>query len=199
MNNYYLLCGKNLAKVASAFAPKGTKLAQDLISELNGLNKLPFELNLVKLEVGKNGLVESSDLSDLKEIWLDYQPNSLAWPLMSEKLKSIIEDNLTGHENIDWIECIVKNESEERTYFVLRFNKMLDVLDLHNTMFVQGTDHIIKPVFASSKIRAYSIFTKPSKYDFWKISSGLYVNETIKKAIQKSKLTGIDFEKTRVS
>lgn len=69
---------------------------------------------------------------------------------MSERLKSIIETNLTRNEKIDWIQCKVKNESEEQTYFIIRFNKMLDVLDMQKTMFVQGTDHIIKPVFARS-------------------------------------------------
>src|SRR5690606_17983105 len=141
----------------------------------------------------------SNDLSDLKEIWLDYQPNSLAWPLMSERLKSVIEANLTRNEQIDWIECKVKNGNEERLYFILRFNKMLDVLDMQKTMFVQGTDHIIRPVFASSKISSYSIFSKPSSHDLWKITSGLYVSDALKKAIQKAKLTGIDFEKTTVS
>jgi hypothetical protein len=200
MEKYFLLSWKNGKEpLASAFAPKGSKLAQDLISELNGINKLPFELSLVKLDVGKNALIESNDLSDLKEIWLDYQPNSLAWPLMSERLKSVIEANLTGNEQIDWIECKVKNGSEERTYFILRFNKMLDVLDMQKTMFVQGTDHIIKPVFASSKISAYGIFSKPSLYDLWKITSGLYVSDVLKKAIQKEKLTRVDFEKTTVS
>jgi hypothetical protein len=200
MEKYYLLSCKNGKEpLASAFAPKGTKLAQDLILELNGISKLPFELSLVRLDVGRNGLIESTDLSDMKEIWIDYQPNSLAWPLMSERLKSVIEVNLIGNEQIDWIECKVKNGNEERTYFILRFNKMLDVLDMQKTMFVQGTDHIIRPVFASSKINAYSVFSKPSSHDLWKITSGLYVSDTLKKAIQKAKLTGMDFEKTSVS
>ena len=200
MDKYFLLSWKNGKEpLASAYAPKGAKLAQDLISELNGINRLPFELSLVKLDVGKNGLIENNDLSDLKEIWLDYQPNNLAWPLMSERLKLVIEANLTGNEQIDWIECKVKNGNEERAYFILRFNKMLDVLDMQKTMFVQGTDHIIRPVFASSKISAYSIFSKPSSHDLWKITSGLYVSDALKKAIQKVKLTGVDFEKTTVS
>jgi len=200
MEKYFLLNLKNGKEpLASAFAPKGSKLAQDLISELVGINKLPFELSLIKLDVGKNGLIESNDLSDLKKIWLDYQPNSLAWPLMSERLKSIIEANLTGNEQIDWIECKVKNGKEERTYYILRFNKMLDVLDMQKTMFVQGTDHIIRPVFASSKISSFSIFSKPSSHDLWKITLGLYVSDALKKTIQKAKLTGMDFEKTSVS
>lgn len=200
MEKYYSLSWKEGEDpLASAFAQKGSKSGNELIQILNGKNELPFELSLVKLDVEENGLIESNDLSDLKEIWLDYQPNSLAWPLISERLKSIIEANLTGNEQIDWIECKVKNGSEERTYFILRFNKMLDVLDMQKTMFVQGTDHIIKPVFASSKISAYSIFSEPSSYELWKITSGLYVSETLKKAIQKQKLTGMDFEKTSVS
>lgn len=44
-----------------------------------------------------------------------------------------------------------------------------------------------------------SIFSKPSSYDLWKITSGLYVSDTLRKAIQKAKLTGMDFEKTSVS
>ena len=87
MEKYYSFSWKDGKEpLASAFAPKGSKADHELIQMLNGINKLPFELSLVKLDVGKNGLIESNDLSDLKEIWLDYQPNSLAWPLMSERL-----------------------------------------------------------------------------------------------------------------
>lgn len=199
MSNYYLLSGKNSPKVASAFAPEGTKLAHELIPELGNVNELPFELNLIKLTAGKNGLIESNELSDLKEIWLDYQPNSLAWPLMSEKLKSVIENYLTGNEGIDWISAIVKAPNEQRTYYIPRFSKMLDVLDTQKTMFVQGTDRIIRPVFSLSKIGGYSIFHQPSAHSLWKITSGLYVSEALKKAIQKEKLTGLDFEKTSVA
>jgi hypothetical protein len=57
MEKYHSLSWKDgKDPLASAFAPKGTKLAQDLISELNGINKLPFELSLVKLDVRENGL-----------------------------------------------------------------------------------------------------------------------------------------------
>lgn len=199
MSSYYLLSGKNNSKVASAFAPEGTKLAHELITELDNVKELPFALNLVKLEVGKNGLMESSDLSDLKEIWQDYQPNSLAWPLMSEKLKSLIEKNLSGNEGIDWISVTVKGSGEQQKYYIPRFSKMLDVLDMQKTMFVQGTDRVIRPVFSLSKIDKYNVFHQPSAYSLWKITSGLYVSEALKKAIQKEKLTGIDFEKTSVA
>lgn len=200
MENYYLLSWKDGKKpLASAFTPKGTKTDHDLIKELNGKSRLPFELDLIKLSISKNELVKSNDLTDLKDIWLDYQPNNLAWPLMSERLKLLVESNLTGKEEIDWLTCNIKSKNEEKLYFILRFNKMPDVLDMQKTMFVQGTEHIIRPVFAAFKVSSYNIFTKPSSHDLWKITSSLYVSESLKKAIQKEKLTGIDFEKTSVS
>lgn len=199
MNNYFSLSGKNLSQVASAFAPEGTKLAHLLISDLEGTNKLPFELSLVKLSTGKSGLIESNDLIGLTEPWLDYQPNSLAWPMMSNKLKTIIEEQLTGNENVDWVTAVINGKEEQRIYYIPRFNKMLDVLDIQKTMFVQGTDQIIRPVFSILKISLYSMFSKPSSHNLWKITSGLYVNEALKKAVQKQKLTGIDFEKASIS
>ena len=199
MSNYFLISGKNKQQVASAFAPKEVKLAQDLILDLEGTTKLPFELSLVKLSLGKNGLIESDDLAGLKEVWLDYQPNSLAWPLMSIKLKTTIEEQLTENEGVDWVTAIINGEGEQRIYYIPRFNKMLDVLDMQKTIFVQGTDHIIRPVFSSLKISLYSMFSKPSSHNLWKITSGLYVNEALKKAVQKQKITGIDFEKASVS
>jgi hypothetical protein len=199
MSNYYFLSWKHSPELASAIYAIEDQVAYELIPELNGKNDLPFEFQLKRVKETKDGVITDENLSVLNEVWLDYQPNSLAWPLMSERLKSIIEVNLTGNEQIDWIECKVQNRSEERTYYILRFNKMLDVLDMQKTMFVQGTDHIIRPVFASSKICSYSIFSKPSSHDLWKITSGLYVSDALKKSIQKAKLSGMDFEKTSVS
>lgn len=198
MSNYYFLSGKNRPQVASAFAPDKTKLSREWANDLEGLTEFPVDFQLIKLTVEKNGLKESDNLNDLNEIWLDYIPNSLAWPFMSLKLKSIIERHLTGNENINWISAKVSGNNEERTYYIPRFEKMLDVLDIEKTMFVNGTDLIIKPFFSLSKIRNFAIFHKPSSHNLWKITSGLYINELLKKAIQKENISGIQFEKVRV-
>lgn len=200
MDNYFLLSGKSdNGPIASAFAPKRTKLAQDLISELEGINSLPFELTLTKLLVGKDRLIESDDLTDLKGIWRDYQLNSLAWPLFSVKLRAVIESNLTGKEAIDWISAKVNGNGEQKTYFIPRFTQILDVLDMQRTTFVQGTNHVIRPVFSLLKVSEYNVFHMPDSNDYWKITSGLYVSEQLKKAMQAAKLTGLDFEKTSVA
>lgn len=196
MENCYLLSWKEgKDPLASAFAPEDTKPSYELISDLNGLNELPFELDLIKLDVDINGLIKSNDLSNLIEIWRDYQPNSLAWPLMSERMKSIVEDNLTGDEGIDWISALVNSSQEKRKYYIPRFNTELDVLNFEKTMFIDGTDHILKPVFDSSKLGSYTMFIKPSSFQ---ITPGIYIKETLRKIILKEKLTGISFEMTKV-
>jgi hypothetical protein len=191
-NKCYSIGGKNVPRVASAFAPDTTPLSYQLIDELDGITELPFEMELVKLSDGKNRLIKSSDLSDLKTIWLDYQPNSLAWPLMSETMKHIIEKHLTGNEGIDWISAKIKNNTESKYYHIPRFNKMLDVLDTEKTKFING--RVIKPYFSLLKIDNLSMFHKPTNLNLWKITPQLYVTEEIKTALQKAQITGIEFD-----
>jgi len=122
-DKYYFLTIKNYDEIASAFAPEGVKLSNELIPELEGKNELPFSFQLVKLSAGKPGIIKSNDLSSLDNIWLDFQPNSLAWPLMSERFKKLITENLTGNERVNWISVQVNGSSESRRYYIIRFEK----------------------------------------------------------------------------
>lgn len=201
MSNYYLLGSKEKSEVASAFTAQNNLLDKELISQLEGKSQLPFCFELKKIRQGINGLVIDDDLSNLSEVWLDYQPNNLAWPLMSEALKSVIDKNLTGEEHVDWISCDIMYQQEKKTYYILRFNKLLDVLDLNKSLFVKGTDSIIRPVLALNKVNNFSVFmVSTAGYgNLWKITPGVYINEILKKAIQKHKLTGMQFDKVSVS
>lgn len=193
---YYLLGIENKNESVVANAPEGTKLAHELIFEINS-EKLPFNLNLIKVLTTKKGLVKSEDFTKLENPWLDYLPNSLVWPLMSIKLKDVITNSLKGNEGIEWVKVKVYLKDEPRDYFIPRFNEKLDVLNKEETKYVPGTDQIIKPSFSNSKISNYSIFHKPTM--FWKITNEIYVNEEVKNAIEENGLTGITFEKTSVS
>lgn len=200
MENYYFLGGKNTSPVASAFAPEEIRQMDtvELIQTLDTVQKLPFNFKLIKLTITRKGLIESSDLTGLKTKWLDYQPNSQAWPLFSERMKNVIEDYLTGKEGVSWISAFISGNNEEQTYFIPRFEQPLDVLDKDKTTFVPGTNQIIKPVFSYSKIKDYSVIFKPEFGNMWKIPSGFYVNEKIKQTVIKDNFTGIVFEKTTV-
>ncbi|MCP9751329.1 hypothetical protein EGI32_10135 [Ferruginibacter sp. HRS2-29] len=185
--------------VTSAFAPEGAKPAHELIGELTDKNELPFEFNLYLLKEVKGALVQTKDLKDVKKIWLDYQPNSLAWPLLSEKLMTIIENNLTGNENLEWISADINANNEKKKYYIPKFKKKMDVFDLKKTMFVEDTEIAIVPWFSFGKIKNYSIFHLPSSNNLWQITPAIYISETIKKKIQQEKLSGLDFEKVMVS
>jgi hypothetical protein len=200
MNNYYLVSWKHKSELVSAFSlQQKSMLDTELIPSLFGKKNLPFHFELKRVKESQSGLIVNDSLLELSEIWLDYQPNNLAWPLMSERLKSVIDNNLTGNEAIDWIECKVIGLNDVRSYYILRFNKLLDVLDINKTLFVDGTDHIIKPVFDLQKITVFSIFPKPLSDDLWRITPGIYISEKLKKQLQKEKMTGLDFEKVSVS
>ena len=198
MSKYFSLNWKHKPELASAFALQETKLNHELIPILDDKTFLPFEFELRKVKEGKDGLIISNNLAGLSEIWLDYQPNSLAWPLMSEKLKSVIEKHLTGNEAIDWIQAVVNANGEQRAYYIPRFKRKLESLDRERTKYVPGTDQILKSCFSLSKINKYAIFHDELTHNLWKISPFLNVSEVLKKAIQKEKLTGLDFEKVSV-
>ncbi|UOE49513.1 hypothetical protein MTO98_00315 [Mucilaginibacter sp. SMC90] len=200
INSYFLLGGPNNSKaIASAFAPEGSKSVYELINDLDNTTDLPFELKLFRLSVQKGGLKRDDDLSSLDKIWLDYLPNDSATPLFSEKLKATIDSKLTGHEGVDWISVKVNGNNEQRIYFLLRFKQSLDVLDVEKTIFIKGTDRIIVPCFSHSKIKGYTVFTKPTPGNLWKIPSAIYVSQELKGAIQKEQMSGLNFEKVRVS
>ncbi|MBK8245342.1 MAG: hypothetical protein IPK88_18090 [Saprospiraceae bacterium] len=196
MTKYYFLAENLKPSTAFACTKEATPIAHELISKVIEKSELPFALFLKKVSRGKGGLIISDDLSGLRHIWLDYQPNNLAWPLMSEKMKSVISAQLTGKEGIIWIKAIINGADEIKEYYIPRFRQKLDVLDNQKTIFVKDTSHIIKPVFSLSKIIDYHLFFAPQ--EFWEITSGLYVSETLKKIMQKEKLTGISFEYTSV-
>lgn len=200
MKKYYCVYWKDNAEVASAFYEGKNQLGYELISELEGKNEMPLDFKLMKIKEKKNGLTIDDDTEMLKNIWQDYQPNSLGWPIMSEKFKSVIEESLTGNEQIDWITCNLKNKDETRKYYILRFNMKRDVLDRKKTLFMdKEKEGVIKPVFSFSKIKNCNIFPRPSSYDFWKIPSSFYVSEDVKKKIQKEKLIGIELEKALIT
>lgn len=192
MNQFFSLCGKDRPGTAIAYTEGKSPLAHELIPEVKDKSVLPFELVLKKMKVVKSEPQISSDTSDLKYLWLDYQPNRFAWPLMSEKMKVIVDNNLSGMECISWIKAIVKSDSESRIYFIPCFKKQLDVLDNQKTLFVEGTDLVIRPVFSLKKVSNYNLFPCPQL--FWEITSDIYVSATLKNVIEKEKLTGVYFE-----
>jgi hypothetical protein len=150
----------------------------------------------------KKVLEFTDDLSQAENLWPDYMGNEFAYTMISERFKNIIDSELTGNEGIDWIAAKIHANEECRTYYILRFNKILDVLDMEHSRFM-GRDpsipsNVVVPYFSFAKVSKYSVFNRPQSFDSWKMSGGIYVCNNIKKAAKKANLTGVGFSETRV-
>jgi hypothetical protein len=200
MNDYYRLGRENKKEFASAASrsPVAGSREIDLTAALETASELPFELQLVKLTVSKDGTTVSDDLKGLTNPWLDYLPNSLELPLMSNRLKEFITENLTGDEGLGWIRAKVNGPGGARNYYVPKFESAPDVLDKENTVYSKEGG-IVTPHFSLNKIHQLGIFHCPGPGSSSKITSALYVNEMVKRAIQKNRLTGMTFEKVNVT
>ncbi|MEJ1236768.1 hypothetical protein WBG78_01485 [Chryseolinea sp. T2] len=198
MDEYYLFTGEDSLPAAIAYALGIDKLSFELIPDLKDAIAVPFDLTLRAGHLKNDRLVHSDDFSDIGNIWTDYMPNEFTWLLMSSKMRKVIDSQLSGEESIDWLTCGIGHAGEVVTYNVLRFDKPLDVLNIEETTFVKGTDHIIKPVFAQKKIRNYKVFNKPSFGDNWRIPPAVYIATSVKQAIEKAGLTGVAFSRAKV-
>lgn len=192
MIKYFSLADDIKPRTASAYTEDATVLSHELIPNLIGKTVLPFDLYLRSVKFDRNGPIESSDLTEIKHLWVDYQPNNLAWPLMSHKMKEVVDLFLTGDEGIIWMKVLVRTPDETHEYFIPQFTKKLDVLDNDKTAYVDGTDLIVRPVYSLEKISRYSLFHRPG--DHWQITFGLYVNRDLMTAMKKEKLTGVTFD-----
>jgi hypothetical protein len=197
MSTHFFLSEKVKPNAVFAITEGETPLAYELIDKLRKKSELPFKLYLKTARKVKGRYMFEDYVSEDQFEWIDYHPNNLAWPLMSSRMKNIIENNLNGQEGVDWIRAILYGHLTTRDYFIPRFQTKLDVLDFEKTTYVKGTDHIIKPVFSLSKIANFSMFHLPE--DFWQITSGLYINSKIKRELELSEITGIEFESVKIA
>lgn len=120
----------------------------------------------------------------------DYQANSFACRLCSEKLKSIFDGFKSPVDEVQWLPVIVRNkEGEERKYYVLHFENEYDVINWGESI-TAGKNFVVKPVFSIKKIAEHQVFNYPSSE-----SMGLIVSEKIKKEIEKANCTNLSISK----
>ena len=144
---------------------------------LENMISIPFSMELRNVSV-KSILIEG----DISDRFYDFQPNSMAWPVMSEKMKAIIASHLTGLEYIDWKEITINGKTESRKYYVPFFKRKLDILNKSKTM-ISPYGIIMIPCFDKEKIQGLAAFHCP---DFdWRIPLKFYINELIKKDLAR--------------
>ncbi len=201
MNKIYFMSCNAYQKIASAVAPEGTPLAYQMIDRLENLDKMPFDFTLRNMVFTKNGFKYNDDFSKYKGLWGECQICNKPWLLLSDKIRSIIDENLKGGEGIRWISCNVIHEDETRVYYTPFFTKEVDVLDLDKCDYgnrEHTMENLIKPVFDFAKASLYSMFSFSRFDNFWKMPSGAYVSEDLKRKIAKAGIKGPCFEQCAV-
>jgi hypothetical protein len=140
----------------------------EFVEQLRGLQKVPFVFSI------KDGPYQ------------DYLANNLGWPLMSERLKGII-DSKAEREKPAWIIAEVISESSmSLNYFVPLFSGWLDVLN-HEKSIITKNNLVIKAHLSKDKVCGLEFFPVPGS------AFRIIISERIKKEIEKHKITGVDF------
>ena len=118
----------------------------------------------------------------------DYLANDSGVRLCSENLMSIIEQNKSERDDIQWLQAKVKaGKTGCKMYYILHFPINLAVVDENKSLTLGNV--VVKPVFNANVVRNYGIFTLPN-------SEGMifFVSGKLKEVIEKSDLKGFCFE-----
>ena len=134
--------------------------------------------------------VDGVQLPDMTDInftlkdgyYADYMGADVTGRFVSERLKNLFQSYLKPFQKIEFMPILVKsNKYDDRTYYLMHFNKVYDVIDKENSVYIAGTDSIIKPVLDYHKIKDLDIFNLDS------FCTSLVVSETVGKEMKKKK------------
>lgn len=189
--NYYWVTGIEDLLSTVAYAPLNRQSEYELINYLKDRETLPFDLVLHDVYISHK-LIKGG----LSNTFHDYQPNNLAWPLMSERMKSIIINNLTGKEPLKWISAVVQGVCESRKYYIPMFTKRLNILNRERSVIIPSSGIVAKPCFNGDIIKDYAIIHGPNM--FWQISSSIYINENIKRDLIKNGIRELEYNRVGV-
>jgi hypothetical protein len=109
--------------------------------------------------------------------------------LVSQELRDLLMSFCGNDSCLEFLPIkAISEEFGNKIYYIMHFKKIFDVIDKQNTIYVEGTDSIIKLRLDSNKVNGLKIFnTQPAVND-------IIVSEDVYKAIKREKLNlGLDF------
>ena len=99
--------------------------------------------------------------------------NNLGWPIVSARIKKIIETLLQNNEKVIWYKVKVLSLKEEHIFYVPYFIKEDDVLDFENSIFA-ARGFVVKACISAKKTNGLQIFPVPSSDSRIIISKSIY-------------------------
>ena len=110
--------------------------------------------------------------------------------LVSGQFKEVLTPFVTNTSDLEFLP--IKSQSREygnRTYFIMHFKKIFDVIDEKRTIYVPNSKSIIKPWLSFEKVRNLNIF------NFRPFTNDVIVSDRIRKLLCQSNLNdGIEFQ-----
>ena len=109
--------------------------------------------------------------------------------MVSEEMKDLLLSFIGDNDYIEFLPVTTKSkEYGDRTYYIMHFKIIYDVIDTKKTVYVPGTDIIIKVRIDQEKAKGLKVFnSQPAIND-------IIVSEDVYQAIKKKKFdTGVEF------
>lgn len=109
--------------------------------------------------------------------------------LVSKEFKDVLCKYIPDDYEVEFLPVKVKSkEYGDREYYILHFTKIFDVIDKDSTIYVDGTDAIIKLALDYDKVKDLHLFnSQPSISD-------VIISDEIRRQLKKEKLDeGIEF------
>jgi len=190
---YYEVTWKEFKEKYSSCAVMNIKIKRKEFDKLlveNSTKLYGMAWHIISLSVGRKSIIESDNLSEIKHLWPDYIGNERVLPIMSEKMKDIIESNLKGTEDVFWIPITIEANGKVRPYYILRFQKQIKVLCKAKTEYLYSV--VSKAVFYKEKALKYSVIPLQEN-SLWNVLGNFYISSEIKRQLVKADVTGIKY------
>ena len=109
--------------------------------------------------------------------------------MVNQDLKDLLQSFIGINNDVEFLPIRAISEIYgEQTYYIMHFKTMFDVIDTENTIYVEGTDSVLKLKLDYNKVKDLKVFnSQPAIND-------IIVSDDIRKSIKKNKLDlGLDF------
>lgn len=109
--------------------------------------------------------------------------------MVNQDLKDLLQSFIGINNDVEFLPVRAISEIYgEQTYYIMHFKKIFDVIDTKNTLYVEGTDSVIKLKLDYNKVKDLKVFnSQPAIND-------IIVSDEVRKSIRKNKLDlGLEF------
>ena len=109
--------------------------------------------------------------------------------MVNQALKDLLQSYVTSANDIEFLPVkAISKEYGNQIYYIMHFKKIFDVIDPQNTLYVEGTDTILKLRLDYNKVKSLNVFNSQP------VINDIIVSDEVRKSMQKNKLDfGLEF------